>query len=321
METVQAITGAGGIAVGEAGAIGSSETAEALLQRAVSEYGRLDVMVTNAGVIRDRVLSKMSDEDFDLVIATHVRGTFTCARAAAVPMREQGDGGRIVVIGSPAGQFGNFGQTPYAAAKAGIVAMARTWSLELARSSRHEELFFDDVVVPVEDRLGDDGAGFEIMRCNLPHERLSIAAMASAAANAAFDWTRDMLKSARSPCVGEEARRTRRTKGAVVEGLAEEALRTRRFPGIALRGSDWSRRPWAIGTALDVWEISPASRSYDMPNQVAAATNLTEPQIRLALASYPEFAEEIDAAIAENERSLAEFQRRYPTIDAIALGD
>ncbi len=91
-------------------------------------------MLTNAGVLRDRVLWKMSDEDFDLVIRTHLRGTFTCARAAAIRMREQGGGGRIIVAGSPTGQFGNFGQTNYAAAKAGIVGMVRTWALELARS-------------------------------------------------------------------------------------------------------------------------------------------------------------------------------------------
>jgi hypothetical protein len=121
--------------------------------------------------------------------------------------------------------------------------------------------------------------------------------------------------------VSEEAKRTRRTKGAVVEALAEEALRTRRFPGIAFRGSDWNRRPWVIGTALDVWEISVASRSYDTPSEMAAATDLTEPQIRVALAYCAEFVEEIDAAIAENERSLAEFQREYPTIDTIAVSD
>ena len=86
--------------------------------------------------------------------------------------------------------------------------------------------------------------------------------------------------------VSEEARRTRRTKGAVVEGLAEEALRTRRFPGIAFRGSDWNRRPWVIGTALDVWEIVAAARSYGTPREMEAATDLTEPQIRLALAYY-----------------------------------
>jgi uncharacterized protein (DUF433 family) len=121
--------------------------------------------------------------------------------------------------------------------------------------------------------------------------------------------------------VSEEARRTRRTKGAVVEGLAEEALRTRRFPGIAFRGSDWNRRPWVIGTALDVWEIVAAARAYGAPGEMAAATDLTEPQIRLALAYYAEFAEEIDAAIAENDRPLTEFQRQYPTIDTIAVGD
>jgi uncharacterized protein (DUF433 family) len=121
--------------------------------------------------------------------------------------------------------------------------------------------------------------------------------------------------------VSEEARRTRRTKGAVVEGLAEEALRARRFPGIAFRGSDWNRRPWVIGTALDIWEIVAAVRAYGTAGEMAAATDLTEPQIRVALAYYAEFAEEIDAAIAENERSLAEFQRQYPTVDTIAVGD
>ena len=122
----------GGVA--EVCPVGSSEAADALVARAVEAFGRLDVMVPNAGVLRDKVLWKMTDEDFDVVVDTHLRGTFTCARAAAVRMREQGEGGRIVVVGSPAGQFGNFGQTNYAAAKAGIVAFARTWALELARA-------------------------------------------------------------------------------------------------------------------------------------------------------------------------------------------
>lgn len=133
-ETVRAIADAGGRAVSQIAAIGESGAAQALVARAVSEFGRLDVMVTNAGVLRDRVLWKMSDEDFDVVIQTHMRGTFTCARDAAIQMREQDEGGRIIVVGSPAGQAGSFGQTNYAAAKAGIVAFARTWSLELARS-------------------------------------------------------------------------------------------------------------------------------------------------------------------------------------------
>jgi coenzyme F420-reducing hydrogenase beta subunit len=121
--------------------------------------------------------------------------------------------------------------------------------------------------------------------------------------------------------VSEEAKRTRRTKGAVVEALAEEALRTRRFPGVAFRGSDWNRRPWVIGTALDIWEIVAASRSYPTPSEMAAATDVTEPQVRLALAYYAEFPDEIDAVIAESVRPLAELQRQYPTIDAIAVSD
>jgi NAD(P)-dependent dehydrogenase (short-subunit alcohol dehydrogenase family) len=131
---VRAIADAGGRAAGVTAPVGDSATAEALVETAVREFGRLDVLVTNAGILRDRVLWKMSDEDFDAVVRVHLRGTFTCARAAAVKMREQNDGGRIILISSPAGQRGNFGQTNYAAAKAGIAAMARTWALELARN-------------------------------------------------------------------------------------------------------------------------------------------------------------------------------------------
>ena len=104
------------------------------MRTAEAEFGRVDVLVANAGVLRDRVLWKMEDGDFDTVVETHLRGSFTCGRAAAMAMRERGEGGRIILIGSPAGQFGSFGQTNYATAKAGLVAMARTWSLELARA-------------------------------------------------------------------------------------------------------------------------------------------------------------------------------------------
>ncbi|MEU5951435.1 SDR family NAD(P)-dependent oxidoreductase [Streptomyces sp. NPDC047525] len=131
---VKTIAEAGGRAVAEVAAVGSTEAADRLVARAVDEFGRLDAMVTNAGILRDRVLWKMSDEDFDAVVTTHLRGTFTCARAAAVRMREQGEGGSLILVGSPAGQRGNFGQTNYAAAKAGIAAMVRTWSMELARA-------------------------------------------------------------------------------------------------------------------------------------------------------------------------------------------
>ena len=120
--------------------------------------------------------------------------------------------------------------------------------------------------------------------------------------------------------ITREARRTRRSKGAVVEALAEEALRTRRFPGIAFRGADWNRRPWVIGTALDVWEIVRAAREFASPREMAASTDLTEPQIRLALAYYEEHPEEIDEAIRDSERPLEELRREFPAIDTIVTG-
>jgi NAD(P)-dependent dehydrogenase (short-subunit alcohol dehydrogenase family) len=131
---VLAITEAGGSAVAEVVPVGSSEAAQALVDRAVTEFGRLDILVNNAGILRDTTVWKMTDEQFDAVVTTHLRGTFTCTRAAAIRMREQGEGGRIICVGSPTGQVGNFGQTNYAAAKAGIVGMVRTWAMELARA-------------------------------------------------------------------------------------------------------------------------------------------------------------------------------------------
>jgi NAD(P)-dependent dehydrogenase (short-subunit alcohol dehydrogenase family) len=125
---------AGGRALALAAPVGPAETAEKLVDAAVAEFGGIDVMVTNAGVLRDTVLWKMSDEDFDTVVSVHLRGTFTCVRAAAIAMRARGRGGRIIVAGSPTGQRGTFGQTNYAAAKAGIVGMMRTWAMELARA-------------------------------------------------------------------------------------------------------------------------------------------------------------------------------------------
>lgn len=132
-EVVFAISEAGGSAVAEIGAVGSQETATALVGRAVQEFGRLDVMCTNAGVLRDRTLRNTTDEDFDAVLWTHLRGTFTCSRAAVERFREQGEGGRLILIGSPAGQRASFGQTAYTAAKSAIMGLVRTWALECER--------------------------------------------------------------------------------------------------------------------------------------------------------------------------------------------
>lgn len=134
-EAAESIHKLGGRAEYVVAPVGSTQTAKALVNAAVEHFGRLDIMVTNAGVLRDTVLWKMSDDDFDSVINVHLRGTFTCVREAVIQMREQGEGGRIIAIGSSTGQRGNFGQGNYAAAKAGIVGMVKTWALELQRSN------------------------------------------------------------------------------------------------------------------------------------------------------------------------------------------
>lgn len=131
---VEAITQAGGRAVAAIAPIGSTEAAELCIGRALSAFGRLDAMVANAGILRDRVLWNTTDEDFDAVIATHLRGSFTCARAAMQHFRGRPGGGRIILMASIAGQRGNFGQTAYSAAKSGIAAFARTWSMECAKA-------------------------------------------------------------------------------------------------------------------------------------------------------------------------------------------
>lgn len=133
-DAVASITAAGGRAAAVIAPVGTTETAAALVRAAVDTFGGLDILVTNAGLLRDKSLLKMTDDDFDAVIQVHLRGTFTCVREAYAHFKEQNIAGRIVTIGSPTGQRGNFGQTNYAAAKAGIVGMVRTWALEMKRA-------------------------------------------------------------------------------------------------------------------------------------------------------------------------------------------
>lgn len=115
--------------------------------------------------------------------------------------------------------------------------------------------------------------------------------------------------------VAAEARRTRRSKGAVVEGLAAEALRTRLFPGIAFRGEDFERRAWVIGTPFDVWQVVDAHRDVRWVEAMIAEGSLSERAVRLALAYYERFPEEIDEAVARRRRPLAQLRAEYPFIE------
>jgi hypothetical protein len=114
--------------------------------------------------------------------------------------------------------------------------------------------------------------------------------------------------------VDREARRTGRSKGAIVEALADEALRMRLFPGIAFRGADWERRAWVIGTALDVWQIVDAHRDIGSMQRMAEGGSANERQIRLALDYYEVFPEETDAALADNRRPIEQLEDEFPFI-------
>jgi uncharacterized protein (DUF433 family) len=94
--------------------------------------------------------------------------------------------------------------------------------------------------------------------------------------------------------------------------VSAPASRTRRFPGIGFRGDDADRRPWVIGTALDVWQVVEASAAFDSIETMARDTDLEERQIRLALAYREHYPDEIDAAIDENNRDADELRRLYP---------
>ena len=133
-QAVAQIEADGGRATAVVVPVGTTDAAKALVAGAVDTFGRLDILVTNAGILRDKSLLKMTDEDFDLVINVHLKGTFTCVREAYAYFKEHNVAGRIITIGSPTGQRGNFGQTNYAAAKAGIVGMVRTWALEMKKA-------------------------------------------------------------------------------------------------------------------------------------------------------------------------------------------
>lgn len=117
----------GGIAI--ACDVSNREAVEAMVSRTVSELGRIDILVTCAGIIRDNLLFKMTDDDWDAVIDTHLKGTFMCARAVQKHMVQQ-KYGKMVFLSSTSA-LGNRGQANYSAAKAGLQGMARTLAIEL----------------------------------------------------------------------------------------------------------------------------------------------------------------------------------------------
>jgi NAD(P)-dependent dehydrogenase (short-subunit alcohol dehydrogenase family) len=130
-EVVEEIKKMGGDARANAGNVASYADGEAIVKQALDTWGRLDILVNNAGILRDRIIFNMSEEEWDAVVAVHLKGHFTITRHASIVMRQQ-RGGRIVNTSSESG-LGNLGQANYAAAKEGIVGLTRTLALDLGK--------------------------------------------------------------------------------------------------------------------------------------------------------------------------------------------
>jgi NAD(P)-dependent dehydrogenase (short-subunit alcohol dehydrogenase family) len=165
-EVVDEIRAAGGEAVANGDDVADWEGAARIIQAAVDTFGRLDTLVCNAGILRDRMVVSMTEADWDAVIRVHLRGTFCPVHHAAAYWREQVKAGtsvdgRIITTSSAAGLYGNIGQSNYAAAKGGIASFTRVVSAELrrygvnansiapiARSRMTESLFADAMAAP-----------------------------------------------------------------------------------------------------------------------------------------------------------------------------
>jgi NAD(P)-dependent dehydrogenase (short-subunit alcohol dehydrogenase family) len=131
-EVVAEIKASGGNAIPNTDNVGEKAGADNIVAACVEAFGKIDIMMANAGIARDRTFLKMTEEEFDTVMNIHVKGTFLCHQAAALQMKEQGHGGSLVSTVSAA-HFGNFGQVNYAGAKGAIASMTYTMAMELAR--------------------------------------------------------------------------------------------------------------------------------------------------------------------------------------------
>ena len=131
-EVVGIIHAEGGQAIANADSVSDAAAAERMVQAAVSRFGRLDGVVNNAGILRDRMFHKMSQADWQQVLDVHLNGSYNVSRAAATVFREQGSGA-FVHMTSSAGLVGNVGQANYAAAKLGIVGLSRSIALDMQR--------------------------------------------------------------------------------------------------------------------------------------------------------------------------------------------
>ncbi len=133
------IRSAGGEAVPNYDSVADYEAAQRIVGTALDAFGRIDIVINNAGILRDKSFAKMEEADFDAVIAVHLKGAFNVTKAAWPHFREQGYG-RVIMTSSAAGLYGNFGQANYSAAKMGLVGLGQTLAQEGAKYNIHTNI-------------------------------------------------------------------------------------------------------------------------------------------------------------------------------------
>lgn len=131
-EVVAAIRAAGGEAVTDGGSVADWGQAHKMVERALEAFGRIDIVVNNAGILRDAMFHRMSEDEFDSVVAVHLKGSFNVSRAAAPHFKAQGSG-VYVHMTSTSGLIGNYGQANYSAAKMGIAALSKSIALDMQK--------------------------------------------------------------------------------------------------------------------------------------------------------------------------------------------
>jgi NAD(P)-dependent dehydrogenase (short-subunit alcohol dehydrogenase family) len=142
-KVVEEIKALGGQAVPNYDNVATAAGGENLVKTAIDAFGKVDILINNAGIVRDKTFNKMEEENWDIVMAVHLRGAYCVSKPAFINMRENGYG-RIIMTTSGAGLFGNFGQSNYASAKMGLVGLAHVLKLEGAKHNINTNL-----IVPV----------------------------------------------------------------------------------------------------------------------------------------------------------------------------
>ena len=182
-EVVKEIKDAGGNGVADYSDIGTLEGADTLIWTALTKFGRIDIMVNNAGILRDKTLLNMTEEEWDGVQKVHTKGSFLCTRAAGRVMKAQGQGGVIITTTSMSGLIGNFGQSNYGHAKAGFYGFTKIAAMELGRYGIRVHCVCPNAYT----RMTNSLPGFQ----DITEDMMSPAAMAPLVVYLASDLSKD----------------------------------------------------------------------------------------------------------------------------------